>query len=262
MPSTWEVHGYSYPIYTNTTYEFTKNPAPPHVPYDYNPVGTYLTQFVLPETFLNKKVFIHFGAVKSFFYLWLNGKYLGFSKDSKTPAEFDLTPYLIEGPNTLAMEVFRWSDGSYLECQDMWRMSGINRDVFLYARPQTYVRDFFAKGNLKDKYTNGNLEIDLLFNKLSADDSKNLKLQINLYDKENTAKPVSSETLALTKALGTDSLHYEKFIALPKKWTAETPYLYILTLTLQDQNGKCIESLSNRICFRTSEIKNGLLLVN
>jgi len=263
VPSTWEVQGYSYPIYSNIPYEFyPKNPLPPHVPYDYNPVGTYLTDFSTPESFKDKNVFIHFGAVKSFFYIWLNGNYIGFSKDSKTPAEFDLTPYLKTGSNTLALQVFRWSDGSYLECQDMWRMSGINRDVFIYARPQTYIRDFFAKGNLKDNYTNGNLEIDILFNKLSDEYAKSHKLLINLYEKSNTTKPVSTETIALTSAAGTDSMHYEKSIPQVKKWTAETPDLYILTLSLLDQNGNCIESLSNRIGFRASEIKNGLLLVN
>ena len=263
VPSTWEVQGYSYPIYTNIPYEFySKNPLPPHVPYDYNPVGTYLNQITIPESFKGKNVFIHFGAVKSFFYIWLNGNYIGFSKDSKTPAEFDLTPYLKAGNNTLALQVFRWSDGSYLECQDMWRMSGINRDVFLYARPKTYVRDFFAKGNLKDNYTNGNLELDILFNKLTAEDAKNLKLQVNMYEKGNTTKAVSSEIVTLSQAKGKDSLHYEIFIPNVKKWTAETPELYILTLSLLDQSGKCIESLSNRIGFRTSEIKNGLLLIN
>jgi beta-galactosidase len=263
VPSTWEVQGYSYPIYTNIPYEFySKNPLPPHVPYDYNPVGTYITQFECPKSFDNKKVFIHFGAVKSFFYIWLNGKYIGFSKDSKTPAEFDLTPYLVNGNNTLALQVFRWSDGSYLECQDMWRMSGINRDVFLYARPTTYIRDFFAKGNLKDNYTKGNLEIDMIFNELTSQDAKNLSVKINLYDIANTEKPITSETVSLEKVVGKDSLHYEKFVPNSKNWTAETPNLYLLTLTLQDKNGNCIESLSNRIGFRTSEIKNGLLLVN
>ena len=263
VPSTWEVQGYSYPIYTNISYEFySKNPLPPHVPHDYNPVGTYLTNITVPESFKGKNVFIHFGAVKSFFYIWLNGKYIGFSKDAKTPAEFDLTPYLENGNNTLALEVFRWSDGSYLECQDMWRMSGINRDVFVYARPQTYVRDFFAKGNLKDNYTNGNLELDILMNKLASADAQKYKLQVNLYEKNNPVRPLSSETISLLAASGTDSLHYEKRIPQVKKWTAETPDLYILTLNLLDQNGKCIESLANRIGFRTSEIKNGQLLIN
>ncbi len=263
VPSTWEIQGYSYPIYTNIPYEFySKNPLPPHVPYDYNPVGTYLTDITIPGSFNGKNVFIHFGAVKSFFYIWLNGKYIGFSKDSKTPAEFDLTPYLKEGDNTLALQVFRWSDGSYLECQDMWRMSGINRDVYLYARPQTYIRDFFAKGNLTDNYTKGKLDIDILFNKLSTDDLKKYKLQINLYDKSNTVKPVFTESVSLDPAVGKDSLHFEKSIPGIKKWSAETPDLYILTLTLLDPNGNCIESLSNRIGFRTSEIQNGLLLIN
>jgi len=263
VPSTWEVQGYSYPIYVNIPYEFySKNPLPPHVPYDYNPVGTYLKEITVPETFKEKNVFIHFGAVKSFFYIWLNGKYIGFHKDSKTPAEFDLTPYLKSGSNTLALQVFRWNDGSYLECQDMWRMSGINRDVFIYARPATYVRDFFAKGKLKDNYNNGKLEVDILFNKVSAEDTEKYKLQVNLYDLSNTTKPVSTDMVPLNQAIGKDSLRYEKSIPGVKKWTAETPGLYILTITLLDQNGNCIESLSNRIGFRTSEIKNGLLLIN
>ena len=263
VPSTWEVQGYSYPIYVNIAYEFnSRNPLPPYVPYDYNPVGTYVTQFTLPESFKDKKTIIHFGAVKSFFYIWLNGKYLGFSKDSKTPAEFDLTPYLAEGSNLLALEVFRWNDGSYLECQDMWRMSGINRDVFVYARPGSYIRDFFVKGNLKDKYTNGNLEIDVLLNQKLNASSKGQKLQINLYEKNDTSKPISSESLDLGSLIGKDSLHTEKFIPKIKKWSAETPELYILTLTLLDQQGKCTESLSNRIGFRTSEVKDGLFLLN
>ncbi len=263
VPSTWEVQGYSYPIYTNSSYEFSPdNPYPPHVPAEYNPVGTYRTEITIPESFRNKRVFIHFGAVKSFFYIWINGHYTGFSKDSKTPAEFDLTPYLKAGSNTLALEVFRWNDGSYLECQDMWRMSGINRDVFLYAMPQTYMRDFFTRGNLSDNYTRGKLETDILFNKLSAQDAESHKLRINLYEKNNTGKPVFSETLTLDQAVGKDSLHFEKSIPLVKKWTAETPDLYILTITLLDEDGNCTESLSNRIGFRSSEIKNGLLLIN
>ncbi len=263
VPSTWEIQGYSYPVYVNIPYEFfTKNPMPPHVPHDYNPVGAYLTNFSVPESFSGKNVFIHFGAVKSFFYIWLNGKYIGFSKDSKTPAEFDLTPFLQTGNNTLALQVFRWSDGSYLECQDMWRMSGINRDVYVYARTKTFIRDFFAKGNLTDNYSNGNLELDVLFEGLTPDAANTLKLRVNLYKKNNTGKPVSSETLSLNQLSGNDSLHYEKHIPKADKWSAETPDLYILTLSLLDQNGNTIESLSNRIGFRTSEIKNGLLLVN
>jgi beta-galactosidase len=263
VPSTWEIQGYSYPIYTNVRYEFSpKNPMPPYVPYDYNPVGTYLHDFTVPASFKDKKVFIHFGAVKSFFYIWLNGKYLGFSKDSKTPAEFDLTPYLQPGANTLALQVFRWSDGSFLECQDMWRMSGISRDVFLYARPQTRVADFFVRAGLLDNYTNGHLVMDLRFAGLGKTESENRLLKITLLDPKNPGKPVFSESLSLASAFGKDSLRYERVLPSVKKWSAETPNLYTLLLTLTDAKGNCIESLSQRIGFRTSEIKNGLLLIN
>ncbi|MEI6059520.1 MAG: sugar-binding domain-containing protein [Bacteroidota bacterium] len=222
VPSTWEVQGYSYPIYTNSAYEFCpENPQPPHVPYDYNPVGAYITRFLSPEGFKGKNVFIHFGAVKSFFYIWLNGKYIGFSKDSKTPAEFDLTPYMVQGENTLALEVFRWSDGSYLECQDMWRMSGINRDVYLYARPGIYIRDFFARGDLKDNYTNGNLVLDVLFNDLESAKAKKQSLRISLFESDNTHKQVFSEVASLSNIQGKDSLRFEKIVSQAKKWTAE-----------------------------------------
>lgn len=262
VPSTWEIQGYSYPIYSNIPYEFySKNPLPPHVPHDYNPVGTYRTEIAVPESFKGKKVYIHFGAVKSFFYIWLNGKYVGFSKDSKTPAEFDLSPYLQNGTNILAMQVFRWSDGSYLECQDMWRMSGINRDVYLVARPENHIRDFFAKSTLTDDYKKGKLELDVLFNKSGPDLEAGKSIKIALFESVNQ-KPVFSETIPLLALAGRDSLRFQREIKDIQKWSAETPNLYILTITLLDQNGNCVESLSNRIGFRTSEIKNGLLLVN
>ena len=157
MPSTIEIQGYGYPVYVNSPYEFNHlmKPDPPKVPQDYNPVGSYFRDFTLPENWKGRQVFLHFGAVKSFCYIYLNDKQIGMGKDGKTPIELNITPYLREGKNNLGIEVFRWSDGTYLECQDMWRMSGINRDVFLYSTPVTRIRDFFAKGELFDNYTHG-----------------------------------------------------------------------------------------------------------
>ena len=264
VPSTWEVQGYGYPIYVNTRYEFfTDHPLPPHVPYDYNPVGSYLSSFTLPESWKSKRVIIHFGAVKSFFYIWLNGKYLGFSKDSKTPAEFDLTRYLSEGRNTLALQVFRWNDGSYLECQDMWRMSGINRDVYLVAEPGVYIRDFFAEAGLTDGYTNGLLKLDISMANPDSVRFQGTKLGIRLYNAASPGKPVLEEFLPVDMQQKTsDSLHLEAKIPQPEQWTAETPNLYILTLTLTDKEQNTLESVSNRIGFRSSEIRDGLLLIN
>jgi len=262
VPSTWEVQGYGYPIYVNTRYEFfTDNPTPPLVPHDYNPTGSYITTFTLPETWKNKQVFLHFDAVKSFFYLWINGEYVGLSKDSKTPAEFNITKYLSNGENKLAMQVLRWSDGSYLECQDMWRMSGINRDVYLFAQPQTHIRDFFANGRLVNNYQDGLLKLIVKF------DSQNYplndyRLKVSLFEK-NSQAPLFSEISELSSIKSSsDSLYFEKAVTNPLKWSAEYPNLYRLVLSLVDSKGNVLESVTNRIGFRTSEIKDGFLLVN
>ncbi|MGD2216134.1 MAG: hypothetical protein PVJ64_05235, partial [Gemmatimonadales bacterium] len=140
VPGNWELSGFGVPIYLNQPYEFEENP--PYIHHDYNPVGSYRTSFVIPENWTDREIFIHFGAVKSAMYLWVNGEHVGYSQGSKLPAEFDISPYVRTGRNTVAVEVYRWSDGSYLECQDFWRISGIERDVFLWAAPKVHVRDF------------------------------------------------------------------------------------------------------------------------
>jgi len=152
VPSNLELQGYGIPIYVNHPYEFTKTPNPPNVPQDYNPVGSYRKIFNIPSDWLSQKVFIHFGAVKSAFYIWVNGQRVGYSQGSKTPAEFDITPYTRAGENLVAIEVYRWSDGTYLECQDFWRISGIERDVYVYSTPKVHIRDYFVKTNLRDNY--------------------------------------------------------------------------------------------------------------
>ncbi len=162
VPSNWEFLGYGIPIYVNSSYEWVKPPAqpnPPHIPHDYNPTGCYRQSFTVPADWSGRQVFIHFGAVKSAFYIWVNGRYVGYSEDSKTPAEWDVTPFLKSGPNTVALQVLRWSDGSYLECQDFWRLSGIERDVYLYAAPKVRIRDFWAKADLVEAYTKGVLDV-------------------------------------------------------------------------------------------------------
>ena len=139
VPSNWELEGYGMPIYTNIDYPFPKNP--PHIPHEYNPVGSYRTTFTITENWKDKQICIHFGAVRSAFYVWVNGEQVGYSQGSKLPAEFDITEYLKEGENVLAVEVYRWSDGSYLEDQDFWRLSGIERDVYLFAKNPIHIAD-------------------------------------------------------------------------------------------------------------------------
>jgi beta-galactosidase len=161
VPSMWEFQGYGVPIYVNSDYEFPPPWDPPHVPHDYNPVGSYKRWFALPKEWDGREIFIHFGAVKSAFYIWINGQKVGYSEDSKTPAEWDITRYLRQGENSVALEVYRWSDGTYLECQDMWRISGISRDVYLYSAPKVRIRDFFAKPDLSEDYRDGDLSVEV-----------------------------------------------------------------------------------------------------
>ena len=155
VPADWQFHTKDFPIYTNNVYPFPINP--PYVPHDYNPVGSYYRTFDAPHDFRGKQTFLHFAGVNSAFYIWINGEKVGYSEGSKTPAEFDVTKYLREGENTVAVEVYRWSSGSYLEDQDFWRLSGIERDVFLYVMPKVALRDFSVKAIPSKDFAIGNL---------------------------------------------------------------------------------------------------------
>jgi len=173
IPATFEVLGYSYPIYVNQPYEFNHlmKPDPPKVPHDYNPVFMLRTGFTVPKSWEGRQVFLRFNAVKSFFYAYVNGEKIGMGKDGKTPVEFNVTKVVKSGKNILGVEVFRWSDGTYLECQDMWRMSGINRDVFIYSTPDVRIRDFFVTGKLMDDYENGEFRVKIEIQNLSPTDA-------------------------------------------------------------------------------------------
>ncbi|MCT4645727.1 MAG: DUF4981 domain-containing protein [Carboxylicivirga sp.] len=258
VPSNWELKGYGLPIYINTRYEFApKNPVPPNVPDDWNPVGSYKREFLLPDNWDGRQVFIHFGAVKSAMYLWVNGQKVGYSQGSKTPAEFDITPYVKKGNNSVAVEVYRFSDGAYLECQDFWRLSGIERDVYLYSTPKVRIRDFFFKSNLDEQYTNANPVVDV---ELLAHDGKSgsYSLEMNLYDGKEKVW-TSSKKL---KVSGKTNTSFTGMVKQPKKWSAETPDLYTLSLILKDSKGNVIQATSNKVGFRKVEIKGGQLLVN
>ena len=274
VPSTIEIQGYGYPVYVNQPYEFKHlmKPDPPKVPHDYNPVGSYRRDFEIPGNWANREIFLHFGAVKSFCYVYLNGQRIGMGKDAKTPIEFNITPYLRPGKNTLGVEVFRWSDGSYLECQDMWRMSGINRDVYLYSTPKTRIRDFFVTGELFSNYRHGILKVDVIISSKGINPPPDLDrpflqpvytLDIALYQSKGSKTPELTETLEFNpNDLKEDTLFLEKFIPDPRQWSAEIPNLYHLVLTLKDESGNILESAGCRMGFRSSEVKNGQFLVN
>lgn len=274
VPGTIEMQGYGYPIYVNQPYEFIHlmKPDPPRVPKDYNPVGAYLTEFEIPSGWSDMDIFLQFGSVKSFFYAYLNGHRIGMGKDAKTPVEFNITPYLREGKNRLGVEVYRWSDGSYLECQDMWRMSGINRDVFLTARPKIRIRDFFASAGLFSDYRHGILKVNAIVHSGVLNPPPDLDrpflkptftLEIALYASAGDGEPEFRETLDFQpEHQSEDTIFFEKFIPDPRKWSAEYPNLYHLTLTLKDQEGNVTESTGCRVGFRSSEVKDGLFLIN
>ncbi len=261
VPSDWMFEGYDYPIYVNSDYEFARNPRPPFVPHDPNPVGSYRRTFTVPAEWKGMDVIVHFGGVKSFFYVWVNGTELGFSKDSKTPAEWDITPYLRDGENILAVEVYRWSDGSYLECQDFWRMAGIERDVILYAAPAAGIRDVFARASLDEAYRDGRLDLNVEVAGREGLKAEGMSLSASLFDKAGRKVLAFSEPVVFP-AEGPAVVEARRNVPQPRKWSAETPDLYRLVLELRDRSGKTIEAVPVRVGFRTSEVRNGRFLVN
>ncbi len=256
VPSNWELQGYGTPIYTNFVYPFPANP--PYIPNDYNPVGSYRQKFTISKEWKERRVVIHFGAVRSGFYCWVNGKKVGYSQGSKTPAEFDVTEYIKEGVNQLTVEVYRWTDGSYLEDQDFWRLSGIDRDVYLYSTPKTFIRDYFVKADLDKNYKNGILNVNIDLESIKGNEYDQFKVKLEFLDENNkeTFHPI------ISKVSENGKLVFNKKVIKPKRWTAETPNLYRLVLSLINSDGKIIEVISSKVGFRKIEIKNGQLLVN
>jgi len=262
VPSNWELQGYGVPIYVNIKYPFMKQPDPPNIPDDYNPVGSYRREFTIPEDWDGRRVVLHFGAAKSAMYVWVNGKKVGYSQGSKTPAEFDITQYLKKGSNTLALQIFRWSDGSYLEDQDFWRLSGIERNVYLYSTPKLFIQDFRAKSLLGDQYRDGMLNLNVtLENKNRRHRASTQKVIMRLYDAGQNIIAEDSQTIDMNKQESGD-IHFSKRIANVKKWSDETPYLYDVVILLQDEKGNISEVAGTKAGFRTVEIKDGQLMVN
>nr|MCU0408010.1 beta-galactosidase [Bacteroidales bacterium] len=256
VPSNWQRKGYDVPIYVNIGYGFKKDP--PRIAHEWNPVGSYKRTFKVPSDWKDKEIFLHFGAVSSAFYVWVNEQLVGYSQDSKLPAEFNITKYLRRGKNSLSVEVYRWSDGSYLEDQDFWRLSGIQRSVYLHARPENYIRDFFAKGMLENNYSDGKLELNVEL-AAAAESSAGLLLEAVLFDGEQKIYSESKEIDV--KSSSPEAVFSKQFPGI-KKWSAEKPDLYTLVLNLRDRDGANLESVSAKIGFRSVEIKDSQLHIN
>ncbi|HVX51772.1 MAG TPA: glycoside hydrolase family 2 TIM barrel-domain containing protein [Chitinophagaceae bacterium] len=257
VPSNWELKGFGIPIYTNIVYPFPKNP--PYVGED-DPVGTYRREFTVPQDWDGREVLLHFGSITGCAFVYVNGQKVGMSKASKSPAEFNITPYLKKGSNLLAVQVFRWHDGSYLEDQDFWRLTGIERDVFLYALPKLTVWDFFLKGDLDAKYVNGVFSADVTLRQFKGNRVKQATATIEIFDK--TGKKVFSNAQPFTAT--NDSLqllHFSGAVTSPAKWSAETPELYNCIITLKDGNGDILYT-GAKMGFRKVEIKDSQLMVN
>lgn len=249
VPGNWEMNGYGDPIYVNVGYAWRhqfKN-DPPHFPVENNHVGSYRKEIVVPADWKGKEIFAHFGSVTSNIYLWVNGQFVGYSEDSKLEAEFDLTKYLKPGKNLIAFQVFRWCDGTYLEDQDFFRLSGVGRDCYLYARNPKYIQDIRITPDLDAQYKDGSLHVDM---NLKGGGAVDLKLL------DNTGTEV-----AATSVKGTGKISADLQVSNPKKWTAETPNLYKLVATLKEGN-RVLEVIPQNVGFRKIELKNGQILVN
>ncbi len=256
VPSTWEREGYGIPYYVNIGYPFKSNP--PFIDHSDNPVGSYKRSFILPSAWKNKEIFLTFDGVSSAFYVWVNGEKVGYSEDSKTTAEFNITPWLKKGKNTVAVEVYRYCDGSYLEGQDFFRLSGIQRSVWLHARPVSYIRDFFAKATPVNNFNDGHLDItvELASTKKGPAD---LRLETGLYD---GSTKIFGETRRADDVVSKAMLTLSAEVQNVKQWSAESPSLYTLVLTLADSRGRVLESVSSRVGFRTSEVNGTHFLIN
>lgn len=256
VPSNWEVEGYDIPIYTNVQYPHER--TPPVIQDHYNPVGSYKRTFTIPADWEGMDVILHFGAVSSAMFVWVNEQEVGYSEDSKTPAEFNITRYLKEGNNSLAVQVFRWSDASYLEDQDFWRLSGITRDVYLLARDKQHIGDFRVGSALINDYKDGDftLSVELVNNtETSAKVTVSAKLS-------QERKVVADLLVGKDIEPGSSKLDFGQVIKNALPWTAETPNLYELTIELKDAEGSTIEALKQDVGFRTIEIKDAQLHVN
>ncbi|MDD3079266.1 MAG: glycoside hydrolase family 2 TIM barrel-domain containing protein [Paludibacter sp.] len=259
VPSNWELKGYGIPIYTNIIYPFPKNP--PYINHSDNPVGSYRRYFDLPTNWTNRRVYLHFEAGTSAMYVWVNGEKVGYTENTKSPAEYDITKYTKQGKNLVAVEVYRWSDGSYLEDQDFWRISGIDRNVYLYSTNNVRIADFFAKPDLDTSYKNGSLSVDIVLKNMNPIVRNNQTVEAKLVDA--LGKEVFFKTQKVNiSANGTESGTIFQKVISPKLWSDETPNLYTLLLTLKDEEDKFVETVSTKIGFRKVELKNGQLLVN
>ena len=268
VPGNWERQGFGTPIYVNATYEFTspahcqpfwEKPNPPYVPEAWNPTGTYRRTFSIPDSWNGQEIYLSADGVRGAAFFYLNGTFVGMNKDSKTPARFHITPLIQKGTNTLAVQVHRFSDANYLECQDFWRISGFERDIYLYTRPKIHIQDFFVRTPLDETYKNGLLNLTVSLANLAGEEQSGI-IDYQVLDADG--KQAASGNQACMFSNQANIQIDPNTLRNVHPWTAETPYLYTLVLTLKDTHGKQLDQLKSRIGFRTVEIKDKQLKVN
>ena len=272
VPSNWELHGYGKP-WQRLTPEIFKNfdVSLPHVPENYNPTGCYRKTFNMPDNKKDMRHILHIGATSSAISVWVNGQYVGYSEDNRLPSEFDITPHLKENNNLIAFKVLQWCDGSYLEDQDHWRMSGITREVYIETVPNVQLYDFAVRTDLDDSYKNAQLQIRPKIKVHESINTEDWTIEAQLYDENKTSVLEAPLRVNVNKVqneyhppLGNRPFEnlMQTTVLNPKKWSAEFPNLYTLVLALKDENGKLIEARSTKIGFREIDISDGQFKVN
>ncbi|WP_217249416.1 glycoside hydrolase family 2 TIM barrel-domain containing protein [Streptomyces sp. AC602_WCS936] len=274
VPSVWQLHGHDYPIYLNITYPYWgpngrgEDPQPPAAPTRYSPVGQYRRTFTVPRDWKGRRTFLHFEGVKSAHYVWINGELVGYDEDSFTPSEYDITDHLRPGTNQIAVEVYRYADGDWLEDQDMIRLSGIFRSVHLYSTPAVHLRDFKLDTPLNDTYTAAELAVTASVRAYgdAAKDAGRYTVETQLYDARGHAvwsRPLEQPADLTGSGAGQDvTVRAAKAVPEPKLWSAEHPHLYTAVLRLRDPAGKVVETLSHRVGIREFALKDGLMRIN
>ncbi|MGX9519740.1 glycoside hydrolase family 2 TIM barrel-domain containing protein [Vibrio mediterranei] len=259
VPGNWEAQGWDNAIYVDERYAF--NAEWPKVPREYNPVGSYLREFTLDSNWENREIFLHIGGVRTAAFIWINGERVGYSQNAKNPAEFRITDHVVQGSNTIAVEVYRWSNASYIEKQDMLDMSGFERDVFIYSTDSIRIFDVNFKQQLSDDYKKASFEINTELQSYLKKEAL-VNLEIELFDDSNGYKSVYKKSQIIECPSEKSHAAFDGEIINPLLWTAETPNLYTLMVTILDATKNVIETTSHKVGFRTISIVDGRLLVN
>ncbi|NDV68794.1 glycoside hydrolase family 2 TIM barrel-domain containing protein [Dysgonomonas sp. 25] len=269
VPANWEMHGYGTPIYTNITYPHKNNPPLIQSQKGYtnekepNPVGSYRRTFTIPNDWDGKEIFLHFDGVYSGFYVWVNGQKVGYSEGANNDSEFDITKYVKAGENMVAVEVYRWTDGSYIEDQDMFRMSGIHRDVYVYAAPKVHIRDYHLESEFAgNDLSSAIFKADIAVHNYGKNSSGKASVEVTLLNPNGSAVATMTHPVEKINSQKEKNITIQSNVKNPALWTAEKPNLYSVIVSLKDENGKELEAMSSKFGFRKIEIKDKRVYVN